>query len=74
MKYHSSITHCSKVISKIKVLKKNRSNSTQGQGHMVKNVDLVTMNTQVKIQYQSFIFTLQKLLAMLMFQTDRMMD
>ena len=45
--YHLSFsTHCSNVISKVKVFKKHVK--LQGQGHIVKNVNLVTRNTHIK--------------------------
>ena len=56
MKYQSSNTHCSKVISKVKVFKKWVK--LQGQGHRVKNngtqrKGLITGNDHVKHQSYS---------------------
>ena len=46
-----SSTHCSKVISKVKVYKKWVK--LQGQGHMVKKKGLITVNIHVKYQSSS---------------------
>ena len=56
MKFQSSNTHCSKVISKARVFK--QWVKFQGQGHMVKNNGtqrkcLITKNTHVKYQSSS---------------------
>ena len=46
MKYQSSSTHCSKVLSQVKVKKKWVK--LQGQGHSVKWKGLITRKTHVK--------------------------
>ena len=61
VKYQSSISHCSKVISKFKVLKKVK---LQGQGHRVKNIGT---NRNIK----ALAPTVQKLLPRFSFSKSR---
>ena len=53
MKYHSSSTHCSKVIRKVKVFKKWVK--LQGQGHKVKNNSThgKVLSQDIHVKYQS---------------------
>ena len=77
MKYQSSSTHNSKVISKVKVFKKWAK--LQGQGHRVKNNGIhgkVLSQGILMCNIRALAFTVQKLLARLKFQrggqNDRM--
>ena len=77
VKYQSSSTHCSKVISMVKVFKK----WVQGQGHRVKNNDTHGKVLSQKIfiwNIKALTLTVQKVLSRLKFQrgglNDRMTD
>ena len=70
MKYQSSSTHCSKVISKVKVFLKmgqTPSSRSQGKKQLYPRKGLITGKIHVK--YQIYLaLTVQKLLARLKFQ------
>ena len=68
MKYQSPSTHCSKVISKVKVFKKWVK--LQGQGHSVKNYGTYrkVLSQGILRNIEALALTVQKLLARLKFQ------
>ena len=73
MKYQSSSTHCSKVISKVKVLKNGQTPRSRSQGQKsgkkwYKREGLITGNIHVK--YQTLAHTVQKLLARLKYSKN----
>ena len=71
MKYHSSCTHCSKVISHVKFLKKGQTPRPRSQDlkcwHPRKT--RVPKNTHVK-HIKALALTVQKSIARLKFQTE----
>ena len=66
----SSSTHCSKVISKVKVLRNQIK--LQGQGHRVKNVSthIKVLSQGVPCDIKALALMVEKLLARLKFQTE----